>query len=38
MGHWLLAVLVRGTATVDSIQADLATPMRRMRREHGVDR
>jgi hypothetical protein len=37
MGHWLLAVLVRGTATTEGIEAHLAKPMRRMRREHGVD-
>ena len=37
MGHWLLAVLVRGTATVDSVDAHLAKPMRWLRREHGVD-
>jgi hypothetical protein len=37
MGHWLLAVLVRGTATVNGIEAHLAKPMRRLRREHGVD-
>jgi len=37
MGHWLLAVLVRGTATVNGIDAHLAKPMRRLRREHRVD-
>jgi len=37
MGHLLLAVLVPATATVDSIDAHLATPMRPLLREHSVD-
>jgi hypothetical protein len=37
MGHWLLAVLVRGTATVDDIDAHLRPPMRHLLREHRID-
>ena len=37
MGHWLLAVLVRGTATVDAIDAHLRLPMRHLLREHRID-
>jgi hypothetical protein len=37
MGHWLLAVLVRDTATVDDIDTHLRMPMRRLVREHRID-
>src|SRR6266540_3629259 len=37
MGHWLLAVLVRGTATIDDIDAHLILPMRRLLREQRID-
>jgi hypothetical protein len=37
IGHWLLAVLVRGTATVDDIDAHLTRPMRALMREQRVD-
>ena len=37
MGHWLLAVLVRGTATIDDIDLHLRMPMRRLLRAQRID-